>query len=101
MSESCFYHISQQGKLSQVDTVDAALAAVKDGGFVWLHYWQTTKEELTQLIDPFGLHPLAIEDCFDENEIPKIEDFPRNTFILFIPSTIRMENFRLARSICS
>ena len=23
------------------------------------------------------------EDCFDDNQIPKIEDFPRNTFILF------------------
>jgi magnesium transporter len=30
-----------------------------------------------------NLHPLSIEDCFDENQIPKIEDFPRNTFILF------------------
>ena len=83
MSKSWFYHISQAGKLARVATVDATLAAAKGGGFVWLHYGQTTKEELSHLIDPLGLHPLAIEDCFDENEIPKIEDFPRNTFILF------------------
>ena len=83
MSESWFCHISQAGKRSRVATVDAALAAAKDGGFVWLHYGQATKEELSHLIDPFGLHPLSIEDCFDENQIPKIEDFPRNTFILF------------------
>jgi magnesium transporter len=30
-----------------------------------------------------GLHHLSIEDCFDDNQIPKIEDFPDNTFILF------------------
>jgi len=78
-----FYHISQGGKLSHFATVDEALAAGKGGGFVWLHYCQTTKEELSNLIKPFGLHPLAIEDCFDKNEIPKIEDFPQNTFILF------------------
>jgi magnesium transporter len=83
VTESCFYHISQGGKLSQVTTVDTAMAAAKAEGTMWLHYYQTTKEELSNLIDPLGLHPLAIEDCFDENEIPKIEDFPRNTFILF------------------
>jgi len=83
MSESWFYHISQAGKLSRVATADAALAAAKDGGFVWLHYCEATKEELSHLIDPLGLHPLSIEDCFDENQIPKIEDFPGNTFILF------------------
>jgi magnesium transporter len=83
MSESWFYHISKAGKLSRVATADAALAAAKDDGFVWLHYFQTTKEELSRLVDPLGLHPLSIEDCFDENQIPKIEDFPRNTFILF------------------
>ena len=83
MSESLFYHISEAGELSHVATADAALAAAKDGGFVWLHYSQATKEELSNLIEPLGLHPLSIEDCFDENEIPKIEDFPRSTFILF------------------
>ena len=83
MSEALFYHFSKEGKLSHFATADAVLAAAKEGGFVWLHYYQTTKEELSKLIEPFGLHPLAIEDCFDENEIPKIEDYSRNTFILF------------------
>ena len=83
MSESLFYHISEAGELARVATADAALAAAKDGGFVWLHYWETTKKELSNLIEPLGLHPLSIEDCFDENELPKIEDFPRSTFILF------------------
>jgi magnesium transporter len=83
MSESWFNHISKAGKLVRLATAEAALAAAKDGGFVWLHYYQTTKEELSHLVDPLGLHPLSIEDCFDENQIPKIEDFPRNTFIIF------------------
>ena len=82
MSESWFYHIAQTGEHLRFATVDAALAAAKDGGYVWLQYCQPTKEELSNLIDPLGLHPLSIEDCLDENEIPKIEDFPRNTFIL-------------------
>lgn len=83
MSESSFYHIAKADELVHIASVAEALAVIKDGGFVWLNYCQTTKEELSRLIEPLGLHPLAIEDCFDENELPKIEDFPRNTFILF------------------
>lgn len=83
MSEALFYHFSKEKEPVHVANADAALAALKEGGYVWLHYCQTTKEELSKLIEPFGLHPLAIEDCFDENEIPKIEDYSRNTFILF------------------
>jgi magnesium transporter len=83
MSESLFYNISKQGKLTRFATIDAILVAAKSEGFRWLHYCQPTKDDLSYLIDPLGLHPLPIEDCFDENQIPKIEDFPGNTFILF------------------
>jgi magnesium transporter len=83
MLESRFYHITREGKLVPVTTLDAAFAATKGEGFMWLDYSQPTKEELSLLIDPLGLHPLSIEDCFDENQIPKIDDYPEYTFILF------------------
>ena len=83
MSESRFYHISRAGKAARVATLAEALAAAKVEGFLWLDYCQPTKEELSALIDPLGLHPLSVEDCTDENQVPKIEDFPGNTFIIF------------------
>ncbi len=83
MPDSLFFHISEKGKLLQVATCDEAMTAAKNGGFLWLHYCQPAKQELTSLINLLDLHPLAIEDCMDENQIPKIEDFPRNTFIIF------------------
>jgi magnesium transporter len=83
MSESQFYHITLEGKLVLVATLAEALAATRKGGFVWLDYSQPTKEELSALIDPFGLHPLSIEDCVNKNQIPKIDDYPRYTFIVF------------------
>ena len=94
MSKAWFYHITREGKLLQVETVEAALSAVKEGGFIWLDYCQPTREELTSLIEPLDLHPLSIEDCFDVNQIPKIEDFPRNTFIIF--NSIRFVNGELS-----
>jgi magnesium transporter len=83
MPESSFYHISSKGKLACVATLAEALTAAKNGGFAWLDYRQPTKEELSVLIEPLGLHPLSIEDCIDKNQVPKIEDFPGNTFIIF------------------
>ena len=83
MSGSRFCHISKKGQLDRVSTLAEALDAAKTGGFIWLDYCQPTKEELSALIDPLGLHPLSIEDCVDQNEVPKIEDFPGNTFIIF------------------
>jgi magnesium transporter len=83
MTDSRFYHISSAGKFTRLGTLDEALAAVKGSGFIWLDFCRPTKEGLSALIDPLGLHPLSIEDCTDENQVPKIEDFPGNTFIIF------------------
>ncbi|PKN69175.1 MAG: Mg2+/Co2+ transporter [Deltaproteobacteria bacterium HGW-Deltaproteobacteria-12] len=94
MSESKFYHISQKGKLTSVINVDAAVAAAKSGGFFWLNYCQPKKEELLILISLLDLHLLSIEDCLDKNQIPKIEDFPRNTFIIF--NTFEYSNKKLS-----
>ena len=83
MSESRFYHITREGKLVSLATLAEALAETQKGGFVWMDYTQPTKENLSSLIEPFGLHPLSIEDCLDENLIPKIDDYPKYTFFIF------------------
>jgi magnesium transporter len=83
MSISNFYHVSTLGKMVRLATLEEALAAFRNGGFIWLDYCTPTKEDLNALIDPLGLHPLAVEDCLDENQIPKVEDYPQHTFILF------------------
>ncbi len=83
MSGSCFYQIGNIGPPKRVGTAEAAVAAAEVDGFAWLHYSEATKAELTGLVDLLGLNSLSIEDCLDDNQIPKIEDFPNNTFILF------------------
>jgi magnesium transporter len=83
MSKSSFYHVTPTGRLVCVETAARAIAAAKQGGYLWLDYCEPTREELSTLIEPLGLHPLAIEDCTDTNQIPKIDDYPRHTFMLF------------------
>ncbi|MEI6915956.1 MAG: magnesium transporter CorA family protein [Armatimonadota bacterium] len=83
MPESSFYHVSPEGKLVCVATMAEALGAAANGGFVWLDYRQPTKDALSALTASLGLHHLSIEDCVDKNQVPKIEDFPGNSFIIF------------------
>jgi magnesium transporter len=54
-----------------------------EGGYVWFYIYQPTLEKLAEFSEPLGLHPLSVEDCLDENQIPKIDEFSNNTFILF------------------
>lgn len=84
MSASRFCHIAKTGRLVPAATPAAALAAAAREGFAWLDFVRPSKAELLPLVDSLGLHPLAIEDCTDErSQVPKIDDFPGNTFILF------------------
>jgi magnesium transporter len=83
MSENRFYSITSKGKLVSLSSAEEVFANHSNGGYYWLDYYKPTREELTALIEPFGLHPLTIEDCTDENLVPKIEEYPNNTFIIF------------------
>ena len=83
MSESKFYHFSTAGLFYGIETLKEAIKVMKEGGFVWFNFYQPDKEELTSLIDPIGIHPLSVEDCFDDEQVPKIEHFANNTFIIF------------------
>ncbi len=78
-----YFHITKTGKLTPRENLSDALSAISKGGFLWLDYCEPDKADLENLIEPLNLHPLVVEDCVDENQIPKIEDYPQNTFILF------------------
>ena len=83
MPEYRYFHITKTGKLTPKENLSDALNAFSKGGFLWLDYCEPDKADLEALSEPLNLHPLVIEDCVDENQIPKIEDYPKNTFILF------------------
>ncbi len=83
MSETRFYHFSATGLFYGVASAADAITAAGEGGFIWLNYYKPTKQELNFLTDTLGVHPLSVEDCLDAKQIPKIEHFPKNTFIIF------------------
>jgi len=83
MSESKFYHFSATGLFYGVASLNDALDALQEGGFIWLDYYQPAKSDLSVLTDTLGIHPLSIEDCLDDKQVPKIEHYNNNTFIIF------------------
>ena len=83
MSRSEFYHISTGGDLEKINTLEGAVSALNDDGFVWFNYTKASREKLSELATPLGLHPLSIEDCTDETQVPKMDEFPNYTFIVF------------------
>ena len=82
MSEQRFFHVGPDGRLRRLPALDDLLSALRDGGYAWLDFFDPSKDDLMALVEPFGLHPLSVEDCLDEDQVPKIEDFPTNTFVL-------------------
>lgn len=80
---SKFYHFTSSGLFYSVPSVKDGLRAVQEGGFLWFDFFKPDKDELFSLTETMGIHPLSVEDCLDNSQVPKIEHFHDNTFILF------------------
>lgn len=83
MSESKFYHFTSTGLFYGVKSVEEAITSLAEGGFIWLNFYNPPIEDIHSLVDTIGVHPLSVEDCLDSSQVPKIEHFPNNTFIIF------------------
>lgn len=79
---SRFFHVLPEGRFCQVESQQEALFLMENSGFVWFDFLDPSKEELQTLIKPLGLHPLSIDDCLDQDQVPKIEEFPSHNFML-------------------
>ncbi|EKQ51682.1 MULTISPECIES: magnesium transporter CorA family protein [unclassified Clostridium] len=76
-----FYYDQKKNKLVKTSTIEIALEKLNQGEFVWLSFNNPTIDKFTTLIEPFKLHPMSIEDIFDENNVPKIDDYPKHCYI--------------------
>ena len=50
--------------------------------FTWLDVVDPTREELSELVADYGLHPLSANDCLDPAHLPKYEVFENHTFVI-------------------
>lgn len=62
-----------------------AIAEVRrrEEGFVWIGLHEPDAEQITDIAEAFGLHPLAVEDAVHAHQRPKIERYDDMLFSVF------------------
>ena len=80
---SRFFFINPVGELSVVSSLRDAIRATQDGGYIWLDYCDPTKDSLHPLVTDLNIHPLTIEDCLNDEQLPKLDAFPAYSFMVF------------------
>lgn len=81
--EARYFYIKKTGGLTQVPSLRGALAGAGKDGYIWLDYCDPTAKLLAELSLEFGIHPLSIEDCINEHQLPKLDLFPKYSFLVF------------------
>ena len=63
--------------LTQLHSLDMA-----EGEFAWIGMVEPSEEELRVLQQRFNLHPLAVEDALTAHQIPKVEVYGEELFVI-------------------
>ncbi|WP_343907549.1 magnesium/cobalt transporter CorA [Nocardioides aquiterrae] len=74
----------RDGKRVEVGTDWRELRAKADadGGFVWIGLHDPSPDEVHEVAEVFGLHPLAVEDAVKAHQRPKLERFDGTIFVI-------------------
>ncbi len=70
-------------KVETLSSLEGVERARRDDSVLWLDVSEYQElQELSPLQNNFGLHPLALEDCYHVRQRPKIEDFTDSLFLV-------------------
>lgn len=67
---------------SMLHELDIEKAVQENLGVLWIDIIEPSIVELNTLQKTFKFHSLTIEDCFEANQRPKMEDYPNYLFII-------------------
>ena len=85
-------NLYRNGQRAEAVTLDspAPVCAGDKSEFVWIGVVEPSNEELRVLQEKFGLHPLAVEDALVAHQLPKVEVYGDQLFV--IARTAHLEN---------
>lgn len=66
----------------------------KDGEFAWIGLVEPTADEMNKLKLMFGLHPLAVEDALNGLQVPKVDVYGEQLFV--VAKTAHLEGDKIA-----
>ena len=64
------------------DPTDLPDLLARDDGLVWVDIQAFDDEAKRVLAEIFGFHPLAIRDCMERNQVPKVHVYPGHVFLV-------------------
>jgi magnesium transporter len=71
------------GSTAETDLVlDGSPRQPLSGGFDWVGLCEPSAEEMERARTQFGLHPLAVEDALNPNQLPKVDVYGQQLFIV-------------------
>ena len=59
-----------------------------NGNLLWVDLYAYSYNELNNIADVFGFHPLAVEDCLHEGSRPKMDSYGDYKFLCFMHQSI-------------
>jgi len=74
---------------------DISELRVEAQNVVWADVSDPTSTDFEELAEEFGFHPLSIEDCRNEHQRPKVEEYPGYYFIVLYEAQLAGANDRL------
>lgn len=69
-------------KIRPIEIGEKVDCAADKSEFVWIGLADPTLEEMRILKDTYGLHPLAVEDAFKANQLPKVDIYGDQLFVV-------------------
>jgi len=55
---------------------------VSNSGLTWIDVEDPTQGEMSELGREYSLHPLNLDDCLSKRQLPKVDDYEDNLFVL-------------------
>jgi len=78
-----FYNHAENAMYHDVDLADKDALLSSPCNLLWIDIYDCTEEELKYVGQVFNFHPLAIEDCLQENPRAKIDRYDDYSFFVF------------------
>lgn len=82
MSVIAAYVYADGRRVRAADLADPATLALTPGEFIWIGLYEPTEAELRILQTRFGLHDLAVEDALKAKQMPKVDVYGDELFVV-------------------
>lgn len=88
-------YLYRHGQRVRAVTIDERVDCPDDKSeFVWIGICDPTEEEMRTLKAQYGLHPLAVEDAVNANQLPKLDIYGDQLFV--VARTAHLDGDRIA-----